>query len=200
MDIEKLTDLIRNLVIGEIKEEFKEFKASVTGELSGYRFAIESMNERMKILETRQFDLEKDLKEFKKEINDKLDQQQLEFKTEIKNLKSELRQEIYNVKTELKQDIAKVDQKVESVKTELEQKINNVDNKIDTAKRELKQDIGNLEDKINLFNMRLDIFTKYVMDLGTELSKLRSDVNVALSQKEVINDILLRVERIESKI
>lgn len=61
-------------------------------------------------------------------------------------------------------------------------------------KEEFKEFKKEIEDKMNFFNMRLDIFTKHVVDLGTELSKLRSDVNVALSQKEIINDILLRVE------
>jgi len=32
------------MILGEIKEEFRDFKASVTGELSGFRLAIEAMN------------------------------------------------------------------------------------------------------------------------------------------------------------
>ncbi len=44
MEWEKIAEKIRDLVLGEIKEEFKDFKASVTGELSGFRLAIESLS------------------------------------------------------------------------------------------------------------------------------------------------------------
>jgi len=44
MDWESLAEKLRDMILGEIKEEFRDFKASVTGELSGFRLAIEAMN------------------------------------------------------------------------------------------------------------------------------------------------------------
>ena len=44
MDIEKLAEKLKELIVGELKEEFRDFKATVSGELAGFRLAIESMN------------------------------------------------------------------------------------------------------------------------------------------------------------
>ena len=53
MDISVLADKIKEAVIGEIRQEFKEFRAEVRGELSGFRLAIEAMSKRMDGIERR---------------------------------------------------------------------------------------------------------------------------------------------------
>ena len=62
MDIEKLAEKLKELIVGELKEEFRVFKATVSGELAGFRLAIESMNQRLSALEERQSSLEAELR------------------------------------------------------------------------------------------------------------------------------------------
>ncbi len=53
MELEKVAEKMRDLILGEIKEEFRNFKASVTGELNGFRIAIGAMNAGMSGIEPR---------------------------------------------------------------------------------------------------------------------------------------------------
>jgi predicted RNase H-like nuclease (RuvC/YqgF family) len=79
MEWEKIAEKIRDLVLGEIKEEFRDFKASVTGELSGFRLAIEALS-------ARQTNLEHELREIKRtivETNKRIDELRVELRTEI---------------------------------------------------------------------------------------------------------------------
>jgi len=41
MEVEKVLEKSRDAIIGEIREEFKEFKAEVRGQLKGFKPAIE---------------------------------------------------------------------------------------------------------------------------------------------------------------
>ncbi|MGC9110222.1 MAG: hypothetical protein ACP5HI_08390 [Caldimicrobium sp.] len=40
MDFKKFYQKIKELVVGEIKEELRDFKSSITGELAGFGLAI----------------------------------------------------------------------------------------------------------------------------------------------------------------
>jgi hypothetical protein len=44
MEWKKIAEKIRDIVSMEIKDEFRDFKASVSGKLNGFRLAIESIN------------------------------------------------------------------------------------------------------------------------------------------------------------
>lgn len=70
MEWKRFAEKIRDLVLGEIKEEFRDFKTSVTGELSGFRFTIESINARMGAIESRQSSIESDLRELRRLIDE----------------------------------------------------------------------------------------------------------------------------------
>ena len=54
MDVQKIAEAVRSAVISELREEFREFRAEVRGQLDGFtktldgfRIAIETMNSRM---------------------------------------------------------------------------------------------------------------------------------------------------------
>jgi hypothetical protein len=57
--LKEIVGEIKDEIIGEIKkeftdkEEFRDFRSSVTGELSGFRLAIESINARMGAIESQ---------------------------------------------------------------------------------------------------------------------------------------------------
>ncbi len=70
MDIDKLAEKLKDLIVGELKEEFKEFRAQVRGELEGYRIAIESMSQRLTSIEKRISSLEEEIREINRRIDD----------------------------------------------------------------------------------------------------------------------------------
>lgn len=58
------------MILGEVKEEFRDFRASVTGELSGFRLAVESLNARMGAMESRQSNIENELRDIRRSIDE----------------------------------------------------------------------------------------------------------------------------------
>lgn len=70
MEWEKVAERLRDLILGEVKEEFRDFRASVTGELSGFRLAVESLNARMGAMESRQSNIENELRDIRRSIDE----------------------------------------------------------------------------------------------------------------------------------
>ena len=99
MDIEKLAEKLKELIVGELKEEFRDFKATVSGELAGFRLAIESMNQRLSALEERQSSLE-ELRDIRRSIEytnqriDETNQRIDETNKRIDQTRAELKEEI----------------------------------------------------------------------------------------------------------
>jgi chromosome segregation ATPase len=145
MDIDKLLEKVRGLIISEIKEEFREFRASVTGQLAGFKLALESVNARLTNLEGEVKDIRRALDETNKRID------------------------------------------------ETNKRIDETNKRIDELRVELKSEIMDNTHRIDATNKRID-------DLFVEVSKIRGDLNKALSQKEVFDDVLLRVQRLEGRI
>lgn len=149
MDIEKLAEKIRDIVLGEIKDEFKIFRASVTGELSGFRLALESINARQTNIENEMRDLRRAIEETNKKIDD--------------------------------------------VKDYLLSKIEETNKRIDETNNRIDKIRDYLISRIDDVNKRLD--TLYL-----EVSEMRAELKKAISDKEIIHDMLFRIERLESKI
>jgi chromosome segregation ATPase len=145
MEWEKIAEKIRDLVLGEIKEEFRDFKASVTGELSGFRLAIESVNARMGAIESRQSNMENELRDIRRSIeetNKRIDETRFELKTEIM---------------------------------------------ANTA-------------RIDEINKRIDETNKRIDALYLEVAEIRGDLKKAISDKEILHDMIFRIERLETKV
>ncbi len=124
MDLERLAEKIRDIVLGEMRDEFREFRASVTGELSGFRIALESIN-------ARQTNLENELRDIRKAIDE-------------------------------------TNKKIDNVRDYLLSRLDETNKRIDT--------------------------------LYLEVSEMRGDLKKAISDKEIIHDMIFRIERLESKI
>ncbi|MCX7966233.1 MAG: Atg14 domain-containing protein [Syntrophorhabdaceae bacterium] len=138
MEWDIIIEKIRDIVVGEVKEELRDFKSSVLGQLQGFTLAIESMNSRMSGMESRMSAIESDIRELRR-ANDETNK------------------------------------------------------RIDDLRVELKQEIM-------LNTQRIDETNKRIDDLYTEVSYIRGDLNRALSQKEIIDDVLIRVQRLEDKV
>lgn len=130
-------------------------KATVSGELAGFRLVVESLNQRMASLESRQESLEAEMREIKR---------MLEY----------------------------INQRID----ETNKRIDDTNEKIDKTRAELKAEIDQtrmeLKSEIAQNTQRIDY-------LYIEVSKIRGDLNRALSQKEIIDDMLIRIQRLEMK-
>ncbi|MFN3947352.1 MAG: coiled-coil domain-containing protein [Aquificaceae bacterium] len=169
MDLEKLAERLKDLILGELKKEFREFKAIVSGELAGFRLVAEPLNQRMASLEARQNNLEEELRE-------------------VKRLLEYINQRIDETRTELKAEIAQNTQRIDEVNKRLDY----TNMRIDETRAELKAEIMRVNQRIDEINKRLD----YVY---MELSHIKGDLNKALSQKKIIEDMLVRIQRLETK-
>jgi chromosome segregation ATPase len=152
MEWEKIAEKIRDLVLGEIKEEFRDFKASVTGELSGFRLAIESINARMGAIESRQSNMENELRDIRRSIDE-------------------------------------TNKRID----ETNKRIDETNKRIDETRVELKAEIMANTARIDETNKRID--TLYV-----EVAEIRGDLKKAISDKEILHDLIFRIERLETKV
>ncbi len=166
MEIEKILDKIRDLIVGEMKEEFKIFRESVRGELAGFRLAIESMDRR------------------------------------VSSMGDEIR-EIRKSMGVLTQRIDETNKRID----ETNKRIDDTNKRIDELRAELKAEIMQNTARIDEINKRIDETNKRIDDtnkridaLYIETSKIREDLNKALSERRVIDDILTRIQRMEEKV
>ncbi len=180
MEIEKIAEKLKDLIIGEIREEFREFKSSVTGELAGYRIAIESMNGRMAGIEARQAALESEIRDMRKAID------------ETNKRIDETNKRINDINKRIDETNKRID--------ETNKRIDETNKRIDDLRAELKTEIMLNTQRIDDTNKRIDETNKRIDDLMIEVSHIRGDLKKALSQKEVMNDILTRLQRVEIKV
>jgi len=141
MEWEKIAEKMRDMILGELKEEFRDFKASVSGELNGFRLAIESMNARMAAIEARQNNIENELRDIRRAID-------------MTN-----------------------------------QRIDETNKRIDETNK-----------RIDETNKRIDDLNSRVDTLYIELSEVKGELKKALSYKEIVQDIIFRIERLEAKV
>jgi len=152
MEIEKLTQAIKDIVIGELKQEFKEFRTEVRGELAGYRLAIESLSERMKNIENDIRDVRREIVEINKRIDG----------TNIR--------------------IDGINERIEGTNI----RIDGINERIEGTNIR----IDGLRDSLST---RMD-------DVYMEVSEIKGDLKKALADKVVIDDMILRIERLEEKV
>ncbi|GAB4536771.1 MAG: paREP15, coiled-coil protein [Thermodesulfovibrionia bacterium] len=174
MDIEKITEgigtRIKDIIIGELKEELKTFRSEVRGELAGYRLAIESMNQRLINLENDIRDIRNQLIETNKRIDDVRDYLLARIDDTNKRLDD----------TNKRLDIIHID---------LIKRIDETNKRID----ETNQRIDKTNQRIGETNQRID-------NLYIEIGNIKADLKKALSDKAIINDVLIRIERLETKV
>lgn len=170
MDMEKLVEKLRDAFLGEIKQEFSQFRAEVTGELSGFRLALESMSARQTAVENNHCQVRPIMSETNKRI-DLVD--------------SNLNYRIDNIIGHLSKRIDATNKRIDNIDASL-------NNRIDTI-------AGHMSQRLDETNKRIDkVFTR--LDTTCfEVSKLRGDLEKALSQKVLIDDLVNRVTRLETK-
>ncbi len=71
--------------------------------------------------------------------------------------------------------------------------VDGTNKRVDELRVEVKTEINLNTQRIDQINWRID-------DLSTEVSYIRGDLNRALSQKEIIDDVLTRIGRLEVRV
>jgi len=163
MEWEKIAERIRDLILGEIKEEFKDFKNTVTGQLAGFQIAIESMNARIAAIENRMTAMEN------RQIN----------------IENELRQ--------IRKSIDDTNKRIDDTN----KRIDETNKRIDDLDWKLSTRIDNLNAQLSA---RIDETNQRIDQLYIEISSIKAELKKALSQKEVIDDVLIRIQRLEDKV
>lgn len=170
MEWEKIAERIRDLILGEIKEEFKDFKNTVTGQLAGFQIAIESMNARMAAIENRMTAMEN------RQIN-------------IENELRQIRKSIDDTNKRIDDTNKRID--------ETNKRIDETNKRIDDLDCKLSTRIDNLNAQLSA---RIDETNQRIDQLYIEISSIKAELKKALSQKEVIDDVLIRIQRLEDKV
>lgn len=170
IDIQKLFEKFKDTIVGELKAELSDFKATVNGQLEGYRVAIESINQRMSGIEARFGNFENDIRDLRTELN-------------------------YTNKR-----IDDVIKKVDDLKVELKEEINQNTLRIDDTNKRIDETRAELKKEISQNTLRIDENNSRIDKLLEQISQIRDDLNTSISRKEIIDDLLIRVQRIEEKV
>lgn len=152
MEIQTILEKMKDAIVGEIREELREFKASVTGQLNGFSIAIEALNGRMSGVEARMNGLD----------------------SRMQNIEENFR--------------------------EIRGAIEYTNKRIDELRVELKAEIMQNTQRIDETNKRMDEINKRIDGLYFKYSEMNSELKKALSTKEIIDDVLIRLQRIEEKV
>ncbi len=160
MDWDKAMEKFREMIMGELRGELREFRASVTGELSGFRLAIESMNSWQKSMQQELADIRYSIDH----TNNRLDESRTELLSRIDEFRVELKKEISGNTVRIDSNNQRIDQ----IQAQLSSKIDEINNRMDS--------------------------------LSMDVAFIKGELNKALSDKEVVKDILLRVERLEARV
>ncbi|MDZ7761341.1 MAG: hypothetical protein U5L00_13950 [Desulfovermiculus sp.] len=162
MDLDRAVERIREAVVGELKEEFKEFRAAVTGELAGYRVAIESLTARQTGMESGLRDICHSIEQTNKRID------------------------------ETNNRIDETNKRIDQTRSELT-------SRIDETRSELKELIAKNTERIDEYNRRIDETNKRIDGIMMDVSEIKGELNRALSEKVVVDDLVQRVSRLEAR-
>ena len=160
MDAQQIAEKVRDLVVGSIRDEFKEFKAEVRGQLEGFRVALDTMNKRLDGLERRMDSLERRM--------DSLD-------AKIDAVREELSARIDAVREELTARIDETNRRIDSVREELTARIDETNKRIDLLSTRLEEntrELGELKAEIVALRSRQEI----IEDLVRRVRKLEERV------------------------
>lgn len=143
MDLERAVERIRDAVVGELKEEFKEFRAAVTGELAGYRVAIESLTARQTGMESELRDIRHSIEQTNRRIDETnkcMDEVKTDLTSRIDETRSDLTAQIVETRSELKAEVAKNTERID----ETNKRIGDTNKRIDGLMMDVSEIKGEL--------------------------------------------------------
>ncbi|EFI32819.1 putative coiled-coil protein [Desulfonatronospira thiodismutans ASO3-1] len=113
----------------------------------------------------------------------------------IDETRAELSSRIDETRAELKAEIQKNTERIDETNKRIDEtnkRIDDTNNRIDDTRAELKAEIQKNTERIDYTNARID-------NLAREVAEARGDLNKALSDKVVVQDLVERVGRLETR-
>lgn len=163
MEWEKVAEKLRDMILGEIKEEFRDFRASVSGELAGFRLAIESLN-------GRQANMENELRDIRRAIDD------------TNKRIDETNKRLDNTNKRIDETSKRMDK----IHIDLITRIDEMNGKLNARMEEFNCNLSARMEKLNGdLNARMDNQNKRIDHLLVNLSEIRADLKKAFSDKEI---------------
>ncbi|MCX7870126.1 MAG: hypothetical protein N2485_00910 [bacterium] len=172
---EKIANIIKDSIISDLKKEFDNFRSEISGQLEGFKLALNSIENRMNSIENRMNSIENRMNN----VEDRIDRLRVELNDKIDKLRNELDSKIDKVDTKIDKVSNELDGKINSLRTELITLINDTRNEI------LKKVFENTQ-RIDELNRRIDSI--YV------------SVGEAVNYKQLVDDLLIRMQRMETKL
>ncbi len=185
MEIEKIFEKFKDIILSEIREEFKLFKAEVRGELAGYRLAIESLSARIG-------NIESDIREMRTTFNAKFEEINKRIDETNKRI-DETNKRIEAVNNELSRRIDETNKRIDETNKRIEAVNNDFSKKIDELRVELKQEIMLNTHRIDENNQRID-------SLMLEVADIKGDLKRAFEDRIIRDDIIKRIQNLEEKV
>jgi tetrahydromethanopterin S-methyltransferase subunit G len=82
----------------------------------------------------------------------------------------------------------------------MEQELRNIRRSIDDTNKRIDETRAELKQEIMQNTLRIDETNKRIDALYLETSEIRGDLKKALSDKEILHDVIFRIERLETKV
>ena len=125
----------------------------------------------------------------------RIDETRAELSSRIDETRAELSSRIDETRAELKAEIQKNTERIDETNKRIDdtnKRIDDTNNRIDNTRAELKAEIQKNTERIDYTNARID-------NLAREVAEARGDLNKALSDKVVVQDLVERVGRLETR-
>ncbi|MBA5942062.1 MAG: hypothetical protein H0M93_01845 [Methanophagales archaeon] len=154
MEVQKMAEALKDLIIHELKEEFRESRAEVRGQLQGFQLAIESMSKRMDGMDTRLGNLESDMRA--------LNLKQDDTNNRIESLRADLTARIDDTNN-------RIDSRIDSLRAELTARMDTLSMRIDTLSIRLEEytrELGNVKTEIIALKTRHEVIDDTVRRIG----------------------------------
>lgn len=197
MELEKLAEKLKDLIVGEFRDELKAFRAAVTGELAGFRIALESIN-------ARQASFYQSLSELRGEIarihvrldnlNKRLDDTNMRIDDVNKRFDDVYKRcdEVDKRFDDVNKRFDEVNRRIDEVHKRMDDVIADNARRMDALKVEFKTELAANTRKIEEMN---GLWQAVLM----QLADMQANLKAAVAQKEIIDDVLVRLRRLESQ-
>ncbi len=232
MELEKLAEKLKDLIVGEVRDELKAFRAAVTGELAGFRIALESIN-------ARQASFDQSLSELRGEIarihvrldnlNKRLDDTNMRI-DDVNKRFDDVNKRFDDVNKRLDDTNMRIDdvnkrfddvyKRFDDVYKrfdEVDKRFDDVNKRFDDVNRRIDEVHKRIDDVIADNARRMDALkvefktelaanTRKIEEMNglwqavlMQLADMQANLKAAVAQKEIIDDVLVRLRRLESQ-
>ena len=166
--------------LNSIREDYKNIKTT-----------LDLTNKRLDDINAHLVDQGRRIDETRAELSSRIDETRAELSSRIDETRAELKAEIQKNTERIDETNKRIDDTNKRI-DDTNNRIDDTNNRIDNTRAELKAEIQKNTERIDYTNARID-------NLAREVAEARGDLNKALSDKVVVQDLVERVGRLETR-